>query len=97
MGRNGLNCYGKSTLSGKQVTVRAKVVKAVPNIMGKTFLHLRDGTGTEGSNDLTVTTTNEVVRVGMVVTASGTVVTDKDFGSGYKYDVILEDATVTVK
>ncbi len=88
---------GKATLSGKQVTVRAKVVKVAPNIMGKTFLHLRDGTGTEGSNDLTVTTTNEVVRVGMVVLASGTVVTDKDFGSGYKYAVILEEATVTVK
>ncbi|MFZ4394003.1 MAG: nucleotide-binding protein [Kiritimatiellia bacterium] len=87
---------GKDALTGKQVVVRAKVVKAVHNIMGRSFLHLRDGTGREGMNDLSATTTNEV-RTGMIVTLSGMLVTDKDFGSGYKYDVILEDAVVIAK
>ena len=84
----------KSALSGKPVVVRAKVIKFTPNIMGLNWLHLRDGTGSEGRNDLTVTT-KSVVTVGQVVTASGLLSTGKDFGAGYKYDVIMEDATVT--
>jgi hypothetical protein len=87
---------GKDALAGKQVIVRGIAVKAIPNVMGKTFLHLRDGTGGEGMNDLSVTTTNEV-KTGMIITLSGLVVTNKDFGAGYKYDVILEDAAVIAK
>jgi len=87
---------GKTDLAGKVVVVRAKVVKVTPKIMGLNWLHLRDGTGPEGANDLVVTTKAEV-RVGDVVTVSGTLNTNKDFGSGYKYDVILEDATVVAK
>ena len=86
----------KDALAGKAVVVRAKVVKVVSNILGKNFVHLRDGTGAEGANDLTVTTKDNV-KVQDIVTASGTLIKDKDFGAGYKYDVILEDATVTVK
>ncbi len=47
----------KDQLAGKQVVVRAKVVKYNPQIMGKNWLHMEDGTGKAGSNDLTVTTT----------------------------------------
>lgn len=86
----------KDTLAGKQVTVQARVVKMVPNIMGKTFLHLRDGTGREGANDLVVTTKDEV-KVKSIVTARGILTTHKDFGAGYQYDVIVEDATVVAK
>ncbi len=85
---------GKSKLSGKQVVVRAKAVKIVPNVMGMNFLHLRDGTGREGENDLVVTTKDEV-QVGSVVTVRGMVKTDKDFGSGYKYAVIIENAAIS--
>jgi hypothetical protein len=85
----------KTALSGKQVVVRAKVVKVVSNILGKNFLHLRDGSGSEGNNDLTVTTKDKL-KVGQIVTATGLITTDKDFGSGYRYDVIMEDATVTI-
>ena len=84
----------KSTLSGKQVVVRAKVVKVIHKVMDRNWLHLRDGTGGEGMNDLVVTT-KAMATVGQVVTVSGLLNTDKDFGSGYRYDVILEDATVT--
>ncbi len=87
---------GRAALSGKTVIVRAKAVKVTPKILGMNWLHVRDGSGAEGNNDLVVTTKAEV-NVGDVVTVSGTLNTDKDFGSGYKYDVILEDATVIVK
>ena len=84
----------KASLAGKSVVMRGKVVKSLPNILGKTWLHLRDGTGAEGQNDLTVTT-KDTAAVGDVITVTGTVATDKDFGGGYKYDVILENATLT--
>jgi predicted small lipoprotein YifL len=47
---------GKDALAGKPVTVRGKVVKLNTGIMGRNWLHVRDGSGTEGTNDLTVTT-----------------------------------------
>ncbi len=62
--------------------------------MGKNWVHLRDGSGSaaDNSNDLLVISMNEV-KIGDVVTAKGTVRTDKDFGSGYAYKVIIEEAT----
>ena len=86
----------KDALAGKQVVVRGKVVKVTPNIMGKTFVHLRDGTGAEGANDLVVTTKDQVA-IKSIVTAGGVLTKDKDFGAGYKYDIIMEDASVTAK
>lgn len=85
----------KASLNGKPVVVRAKVVKFLGGIMGKNWLHVRDGSGSsaDGSDDLTVTT-DDVVAVGDVVTVRGTVRADKDFGAGYKYAVIVEDAKV---
>lgn len=79
-------------LAGKTVTVRGKVVKCSSNILGKNWLHLQDGSGADGSADLAVTTAS-VSKVGDIVTLAGTVVVDKDFGHGYRYDVLIEDAT----
>jgi hypothetical protein len=87
---------GKADLSGKAVQVRGKVVKFSPEIMGKNWLHLQDGTGAAGTNDLTVTTSSRV-PVGATVLVNGMLSTDKDFGYGYKYDVILDDAQVVVE
>jgi hypothetical protein len=86
----------KEDLAGKKVIVRGKVVKFTPRIMGKNWLHLQDGSGTEGTNDLTVTT-NEMVKVGDLILVSGVISVDRDFGFGYSYEVILEDARVTVE
>jgi len=85
----------KAALKDGPVVVRGKVVKFLPSIMGKNWLHLRDGSGSgkNGDNDLTVTTM-DTVKVGDVVTIKGTVHTDKDFGAGYSYKVIVEDAAV---
>jgi len=32
---------------------------------------------------------------GDVITVSGILYTDKDFGAGYRYNVIVEEATIT--
>jgi hypothetical protein len=81
-------------LAGQEIALRARVVKANFGIMGANWLHLQDGTGGPGTNDLTVTT-DAKVAVGDVVVVRGKVTTDKDFGSGYKYAVIVEKAAVT--
>ena len=86
----------KANLNGKRVTLRAKVVKYNGEILGKNWLHLRDGTGTEPADDLTVTTQAKA-KVGDTVLVEGIVRLDKDFGSGYKYDLIIEDAKVKVE
>ena len=85
----------KDLLSGSRITVRGTVVKVNNGIMDRNWVHLRDGSGAEkdGTNDLTVTSA-EVLTVGDVVTLSGTLATGKDFGAGYAYDAILEQATV---
>lgn len=82
-------------LRDKPVVVRGKVAKYNPEIMGKNWVHLRDGSGSaaDATNDILVTTTGQA-KVGDVVTVKGTVRTDRDFGSGYAYKVLIEDATL---
>ena len=84
----------KAQLAGKQVRVSGEIVKVNNQIMGRNFLHLRDGTGKQGSNDLTVTS-QETTTVGDQVVIIGTVSTDVDFGSGYIYPLLIEKATIT--
>jgi hypothetical protein len=86
----------KALLAGKKTAVRGKVVKYNSGIMGKNWIHLKDGTGSAGSNDLAVTTKGDA-KLGDTLLVRGTVVTDKDYGYGYKYPVIIEDAEVTVE
>jgi hypothetical protein len=80
-------------LKDKPVAVRGKVVKYNAGILGKNWIHLKDGTGAAGSDDITVTTMG-TAAVGDVVTLRGVVHLDKDFGAGYAYGVIIEDAAV---
>ncbi len=85
----------KDALADKPVAVHGKVVKVSRNIMGKNWLHLQDGTGnqTTGTNDLVVTT-DSLPEVGKVVTIKGNLSRDRDFGAGYRYGVIIENAEV---
>lgn len=83
----------KAQLKGQQVQLKGKVVKANNQIMGKNWIHLQDGSGKEGTNDITVTT-QDSAQVGDEVTIIGTVGVDVDFGSGYMYPLIVEKATV---
>lgn len=86
----------KSSLVSKIVKVRGKVVKVNENIMGTNWVHIQDGTGTENTHDLLVTT-SQSVKVGSTIIAEGKVVKDKDFGSGYTYSVFLENSKITVE
>jgi len=86
----------KDVLSGNEVLVRGKVVKFTPEVMDRNWLHIQDGTGEGESSDLTVTTSARV-KVGDIVLVRGRLVTDKDFGYGYHYAVLVEDAEVTVE
>ncbi|MCB1161255.1 MAG: nucleotide-binding protein [Candidatus Krumholzibacteriia bacterium] len=79
--------------AGKRVTVKGKVVKFNANIMGKNWLHLRDGSASNGADDICITSA-DVAKVGDVVVATGVVSTNKDFGSGYRYDVMIEEASI---
>ena len=84
----------KSSYDMQRVKIKGKVVKINRGIMGKNWIHIQDGTG-EGENyDLTVTT-NDDAQVGQIVVVEGDVALNKDFGSGYRYDIILENSKVT--
>jgi len=87
----------KDALAGKEIVLRAKVVKVNRGIMGRNWLHLRDGTkSSAGSDDLTVTS-SDAAEVGAKVLVRGKVAVGKDFGFGYRYDVLVEDASITVE
>lgn len=78
---------------GKKVLVRGKVVKINKGIMGRNWVHLQDGTNDSGNFDLTFTTLADA-NTGDIITLEGTVTLDKDFGAGYFYDLIIEDAVL---
>ena len=86
----------KAALNGKLVKLQGKVVKVNNQIMQRNFLHLQDGSGSpdDGSNDITVTS-QDTANVGDQVVVTGTLVLDHDFGSGYKYPVLVEKASIT--
>jgi hypothetical protein len=83
----------KSEFAGKLVTVRGKVTKVNAGIMGRNWIHIQDGTSDGDKFDLTVTTQDEPA-VGAIVTYSGTFSIDKDFGYGYSYEILVENAEV---
>jgi hypothetical protein len=87
---------GKAKFAGKRIAVRARVVKFNGGILGKNWLHVRDGSGAEGTNDLTVTT-SAVAKVGDLVLVTGVLSVDRDFGSGYRYGLMVEDASVVAQ
>lgn len=86
----------KSGLCNNKILVRGKVVKVLPQILGKNWIHLQDGSGNEKEKNYDlVVTSRDMPSVGDVITVSGILYTDKDFGAGYKYNVIVEEASIT--
>lgn len=85
----------RAKLNKKKATLKAKVVKVSAGIMGKNWIHLQDGTGdaAKGTNNLVVTS-QDLPAVGDIVTMKGTIYKDKDFGAGYKYNVIMEQGSI---
>jgi hypothetical protein len=87
---------GKTTMKDKPVVVRGRVTKYNAGILNRNWIHIVDGSGSKatGDNDLTVTTTQGEASVGDVIVVRGVLHLDKDFGGGYSYSVIVEDATL---
>ncbi|NOY94801.1 MAG: DNA-binding protein [Chlorobi bacterium] len=86
----------RDSYAGKIITLSAEVVKVNNGIMGKNWIHVQDGSGDFDSKnfDLTVTT-KDTVKVGDKVTVTGKLALNKDFGVGYVYKVIVEDAKIS--
>jgi len=82
-------------LKGQTVKVRGKVVKVSEYIMGMNWVHIQDGTGTKGKNKIVFTSANDISKVGSTVLAEGILDTDKDFGYGYFYSVIVGNGKFT--
>jgi hypothetical protein len=80
----------KKSYSGKTVRVTGQVTKFNPEIMGKNWIHIQDGSEFEGAFDLTITT-DQLVHVGETITYEGKIILDKDFGYGYFYAVLMEE------
>jgi hypothetical protein len=83
-------------LTGKIIKIRGKVVKFNPEIMGRNWIHIQDGTVSGNNYDLMVTSKDQT-SVGQIVVVEGKVAVNKDFGAGYTYKVMIEDANVKVE
>ncbi len=86
----------KSSLVNKIVKVKGVVVKINKDIMNTNWIHIQDGTGNDGTHDLLVTS-DTVPEVGQTIIAEGKVISDKDFGAGYFYSVLLENSKITIQ
>ena len=82
--------------ASKEFEIKGVVVKINQQVMGKNWIHIQDGTDDNGVFDLTITT-QELAAVGDEVTFKGKLTLNKDFGAGYSYEVIMEDATLVKK
>ena len=81
----------KDKYSGKTIKIKGQVVKINEQVMGKNWIHIQDGSGDSGNFDLAVTTLDGM-KMDDVVTFEGTITLNKDFGAGYFYEIIMEDA-----
>ena len=87
-------CYSqKDELKGKTILIRARVVKFSTKIKGRNWVHIRDGSGKSGSNDITFTT-KETFVPGDLILIKGILILNKDIGSGYLFPVFMEDPEV---
>lgn len=86
----------QAALAGKTISAQGKVVKVNNGIMGRNFVHVQDGTGDANTNNLIVTS-KQTASVGDQVKVSGIVVVNRDFGGGYSYPLLIEEASITVK
>lgn len=83
----------KKSYDGKTVRIRGQVTKYNADIMDKNWIHIQDGTEYDGTFDLTITS-DITVETGKILTFEGKIALDKDFGFGYFYDIIMEEAKI---
>jgi hypothetical protein len=78
----------------KTVKIKGKVIKVNLGIMKKNWIHIQDGTSANNEFDLTITT-NGTANIGDIVVVEGKIILNKDFGYGYSYKVLLEEAKIS--
>jgi hypothetical protein len=83
----------RNELTGKPIKVRGRVTKVVNGVMGKNWIHISDSSG---DNDFIVTTSS-TASVTQIIVAEGALSLNRDFGYGYKYDILMEDAALTLE
>ncbi len=86
----------RDEFAGKEIEIKGVVVKVNKEVMGKNWIHIQDGTNDNGNFDLTITST-DIAEVNDEITVKGKIVLNKDFGYGYSYEVIMEDAQIVEK
>jgi hypothetical protein len=85
----------KDILNGRKVVIRGKIVKVVPRIMKMNWLHIQDGTGSARRKDHEIVVkTRALPAKGETVTVVGTLLKDMDYGSGYHYDALIDNAEI---
>ena len=84
----------KAALAGKEIAAQGKVVKVNNGIMQRNFVHVQDGTGDATTNNLIVTS-KQTAAVGQTVKIVGKVTLNRDFGMGYSYPLLIEEAVIT--
>ena len=83
----------RAKLAGHTVEFKGKVSRVTNHVMHRNFLHVRDGTGGDGTDQVTVTS-QDTAQIGDDVLVTGTLAVNRDFGSGYTYPVIIEKASI---
>ena len=83
----------KKNYEGKKVRIRGIVTKFNEAIMNTNWIHIQDGSEFEGEYDITART-DAMVNNGDTIILTGSIALDIDFGNGYTYKVIMEDAKV---
>ena len=80
--------------AGQTIMVKGQCVKVNNRIMDRNWVHIQDGSVQDGEKlDLTLTT-QENVPVGAIALFKGQISTKKDFGAGYRYEILMEEAIV---
>ncbi|MDF1612302.1 GW dipeptide domain-containing protein [Stygiobacter electus] len=77
----------------KIVKIKGKVVKINSGIMNKNWIHIQDGTNFKDDFDLTITS-NQIASIDEIITVTGKIILNKDFGYGYSYKILMEDAKI---
>lgn len=85
--------HDKDKLAGKKIKIRGQVNKYTASVMGKNWLHIRDSSSDQ---DITITT-DASAKMNDIVLAEGKLILNKDYGYGYVYEVLIEDAKLTVE
>jgi hypothetical protein len=83
----------KEKYNNQTVRLKGEVSKYNPNIMNTNWIHIKDGTSFNGKSEVTATSTTEV-KLGDTISIEGKVTLDKNFGSGYIYPILIENATI---